>query len=64
MIKPREKYNAEQGEGNRQFGVQLGSLQYLIEWTHEVSLRREDSCALNVTNNNHLIQLLNYNVSS
>ena len=51
-------------KGTGSLGVQRGSLQYLIEWTHEVSLRREDSCAFNATNNNHLIQLLNYNVSS
>ena len=46
MTKAREKIKAEQGEGNRQSWSGTGKFQ-LIEWTREVSLRREDSHALN-----------------
>lgn len=62
--KGRKNTKQSRVKGTGSLGVQQGSLQYLIEWTHEVSLK-EDSCALNAPqNNNHFIQLLNFNVSS
>lgn len=48
MTKAREKIKAEQGEGSRQSSSGMGQFQ-LIEWTREVSLRRQDSRALNAS---------------
>ena len=48
ITKAREKIKAEQGEGSRQSWSGTGQFQ-LIEWIREVSLRRQDSCALNAS---------------